>query len=158
MLHGDRYGMHRVIEPKGVLPQPAIRVDNTVEEIYDNEILCDVRTLNVDSASFTQIKKEANEDPLKIGKIILSIINRSGKLKNPITGSGGMFVGTVEKIGEAIKGKINLKEGDRIASLVSLSLTPLKISRVKKVHIDTDQVEIDGKAILFESGLWAKTT
>jgi L-erythro-3,5-diaminohexanoate dehydrogenase len=156
MLHGDRYGMHRVIGQKGILPQPAIRLNNSMDEIYDNEILCDVRTLNVDSASFTQIKKEANADPSEIGKIILSIVNHSGKLKNPITGSGGMFVGTVEKIGEALNNKIDLKVGDRIASLVSLSLTPLKINRVKKIHIDTDQVEIDGKAILFESGLWAK--
>ena len=28
-------------------------------EIYDNEILIDVQTLNIDSASFTQIKEQA---------------------------------------------------------------------------------------------------
>ena len=35
---GDIYGTHRVLEPKGVLPQPAEKIDNTME-IYDNEIL-----------------------------------------------------------------------------------------------------------------------
>ena len=41
---GDIYGTHRVIEPKGVLPQPADVVDNNME-IYDNEVLIDVHTL-----------------------------------------------------------------------------------------------------------------
>jgi len=153
---GDRYGMHRVIEPKGVLPQPALRVNNSMDEIWDNEILCSVKTLNIDSASFTQIKGEAGGDPARIEKIILSIVERFGKHKNPVTGSGGMFIGTVEKIGDALKGHIDLKEGDRIASLVSLSLTPLRIDKVRAVHTGTDQVDIDGKAILFESALWAR--
>ena len=46
---GDIYGTHRVIEPKGVLPQPADIVDNNME-IFDNEVLIDVHTLNIDSA------------------------------------------------------------------------------------------------------------
>ncbi|MBQ9961417.1 MAG: L-erythro-3,5-diaminohexanoate dehydrogenase, partial [Firmicutes bacterium] len=50
---GCPYGTHRVISPKGVLPQPADVIDNTME-IYDNEVLIDVKTLNVDSASFTE--------------------------------------------------------------------------------------------------------
>ena len=36
---GNKYGTHRVIEPKGVLPQPANKIDNNMDEIYDNEIL-----------------------------------------------------------------------------------------------------------------------
>ncbi|GAB4300887.1 MAG: L-erythro-3,5-diaminohexanoate dehydrogenase [Myxococcota bacterium] len=156
MKRGNRYGTHRVIEPKGVLPQPALKLDNNMDEIYDNEILCDVITLNVDSASFTQIKEEAGGDVEKIKKIMLSIVERFGKHKNPVTGSGGMFIGRVNKIGEALKGKIDLKTGDKIASLVSLSLTPLRIDKIKAVHIETDQVDIEGKAILFESAIWAK--
>ena len=42
---GDIYGTHRVISPKGALPQPADVLDNTME-IYDNEVLIDVHTLN----------------------------------------------------------------------------------------------------------------
>ena len=53
---GDIYGTHRVISPKGALPQPADVLDNTME-IYDNEVLIDVHTLNIDSASFTEIEK-----------------------------------------------------------------------------------------------------
>ncbi len=49
MKHGSPYGTHRVIEPLGVLPQGAWKIDNTME-MCDNEILIDVSALNIDSA------------------------------------------------------------------------------------------------------------
>lgn len=156
MKKGNKYGTHRVISPKGVLPQPADKLDNNMDEIYDNEILIDVQTLNIDSASFTQIKEQACGDKAKIAEIMLGIVEKQGKHRNPVTGSGGMLLGTVEKIGDALKGKIDLREGDKIATLVSLSLTPLRIDKIKDIRPDTDQVDIDGKAILFESGIYAK--
>ncbi len=152
---GDKYGSHRVIEPKGVLPQAAWKIDNDME-IYSNEILCDVITLNIDSASFTQIKEQANQDEQKIGEIILDTVAKRGKQHNPVTGSGGMFIGVVKEIGPDLKDKIDLKVGDKIASLVSLSTTPLKINKILKVKKDKEQVDIEGNAILFESGIWAK--
>lgn len=151
---GCPYGTHRVIEPKGVLPQPATRIDNTME-IYDNEILIDVQTLNVDSASFTQIEKQANGNIEEIKKIMMGLVEKQGKHKNPVTGSGGMLIGTVKEIGPALKGKTDLKVGDKLATLVSLSLTPLVIEEILEVRPDIDQVDIKGKAILFESGIYA---
>lgn len=156
MKKGNKYGTHRVIEPLGVLPQPANKIDNNMDEIFDNEILIDVQTLNVDSASFTQIEKQAGGDKEKIAQIMLDIVAKQGKHRNPVTGSGGMLLGTVEKIGDALIGKTDLKVGDKIATLVSLSLTPLRIDKVKDIRPDIDQVDIDGKAILFESGIYAK--
>ncbi|MGE0078318.1 MAG: L-erythro-3,5-diaminohexanoate dehydrogenase [Bacteroidales bacterium] len=156
MKKGNKYGTHRVIEPKGVLPQPANKIDNNMDEIYDNEILIDVQTLNIDSASFTDIEARANGDHKKIAEIMLDIVAKQGKHRNPWTGSGGMLLGTVEKIGDALAGKIDLKVGDKIATLVSLSLTPLRIDKIKEIRADVDQVDIDGKAILFESGIYAK--
>ncbi|MEX1383008.1 zinc-binding dehydrogenase [Lutibacter sp.] len=156
MKKGNKYGTHRVIEPKGVLPQPAVKVDNDFTEIYDNEILVDVDILNIDSASFTQIKEQADGDTDKIKEIILEIVSKQGKMKNPVTGSGGMFIGTVLKIGEALEGKRDLKVGDKIASLVSLSLTPLKIEKIISIKKDVDQVKVKAKAILFESGIYSK--
>ena len=35
--HGNKYGTHRVIEPVGVLPQPANKLNNNMDEIWDNE-------------------------------------------------------------------------------------------------------------------------
>ena len=151
---GCSLGTHRVLEPKGVLPQPATKIDNDME-IYDNEIRIEVETLNVDSASFTQIKEQAGGDIEKIKEIMKGIVAERGKHQNPVTGSGGMLIGTVEKIGSALKGKVDLKEGDKIATLVSLSLTPLVIEEIHEVRVDIDQVDITGKAILFESGIYA---
>lgn len=153
---GNKYGTHRVIEPKGVLPQPANKLDNNMDEIYDNEILIDVQTLNIDSASFTDIVNYAKGDIEEIKKEIFYAVELQGKHRNRRTGSGGMLLGTVEKIGDALKGKIDLKEGDKIATLVSLSLTPLRIDEILEIRQDVDQVDIKGKAILFESGIYAK--
>lgn len=156
MKKGCKYGTHRVIEPAGVLPQPAKKIDNNMDEFYDNEVLIDVQTLNIDSASFTQIEEQAGGDEVKIAEIMMGIVKEKGKHQNPVTGSGGMLIGTVEKIGPALEGKIDLKVGDKIATLVSLSLTPLRIDKIKEIRKDIDQVDIEGKAILFESGIFAK--
>ncbi len=153
---GNKYGAHRVIEPKGVLPQAATRVDNDMSVLYDNEILCDVETLNIDSASFKVILDKAGGDEKRVTEIIADIVAKAGKQKNPWTGSGGMFVGRVAKIGPALAGKIDLREGDPIASLVSLSQTPLKIKSFKAVRKDVDQVDVEAQAILFESAIWCK--
>ena len=152
---GNPFGAHRVIEPPGALPQPALKIDNNMERIWDNEILVDVDTLNVDSASFAQIKHQGADDADAIKGIILGIVGERGKLQNPVTGSGGIFTGTVSRIGERLRGR-DLAPGDRIASLVSLSLTPLRIDKVHEVRKDIDQVTISGQAILFESGIYAK--
>ncbi|MBS3873163.1 MAG: zinc-binding dehydrogenase [Firmicutes bacterium] len=152
---GCPYGTHRVISPLGVLPQPAWKIDNSMT-LYDNEILVDVLRLNIDSASFTEIKKRANYDDAAIRRIILDLVADRGKHHNPNTGSGGMFIGEVSAIGEKLQGKIDLAPGDRIASLVSLSLTPLAITEIIEVRQEIDQVAIKGQAILFASGIYAK--
>jgi L-erythro-3,5-diaminohexanoate dehydrogenase len=158
---GCRYGTHRVKEPKGVLPQPARVLDNDMSEIWDNELLIDVIRLNVDSASFHQIKNklvaQGHTDLDKaFAEHAVDLTNRTGKHKNEDTGSGGMLIGRVAQIGPNFEMKDKIAVGDKIASLVSLSLTPLKINKVKKVLLDKDQVEIEGQAILFSSGIYAK--
>ena len=155
MKKGNKYGTHRVIEPQGVLTQAAQKIDNNMSEIYSNEILVDVISLNVDSASFTQIKEEAGGDVEKIKAKIMEIVNERGKMQNPVTGSGGMLIGKIANIGDDLKDR-DIKVGDKIATLVSLSLTPLKIESINEVHINIDRVDITGQAILFESGLYAK--
>lgn len=154
-MKGCKYGTHRVIEPAGVLPQPAKKINNDMK-IYDNEILIDVQALNIDSASFTQIEEEAGHDVEKIKAKIMEIVGERGKQQNPVTGSGGMLIGTVAEIGKDLQGKIDLKVGDKIATLVSLSLTPLKIEQIIDVKPDIDRVEVKAQAILFESGIYAK--
>jgi hypothetical protein len=94
--------------------------------------------------------------PERVGEIVCGIVAQRGKLHNPVTGSGGMLIGTVAAMGSALAGKLGLQPGDRIATLVSLSLTPLRIDAIRAVHLERDQIEIDGQAVLFETGLFAR--
>ncbi|MCL2840679.1 MAG: L-erythro-3,5-diaminohexanoate dehydrogenase [Defluviitaleaceae bacterium] len=149
-----KYGTHRVIEPKGVLPQAALKISNDMN-MYSNEILIDVQSLNIDSASFTQIRTAAKDNQDEIKAKILEIVNSRGKMQNPVTGSGGMLIGTIAKIGDKLSIP-DLKVGDKIATLVSLSLTPLKINSINAIHMEIDRVDVDAQAILFETGIYAK--
>ncbi len=53
-------------------------------------------------------------------------------------------------------GAPGLAVGDRVATLVSLSLTPLRVDRVKAVRPASAQLDVDGEAVLFASGAYAK--
>jgi len=154
--NGNPFGSHRVLAPAGVLPQPAEKVNNDFSGIWDNEILIQVEVLNIDSASFTQIKNTVNGDEQKIGERIIEIVGQRGKMHNPVTGSGGVLIGEVIGMGDRIKDKRDLAIGDKIVTLVSLSLTPLRVDKILGVKKNIDQVLIQGQAVLFESGIYAK--
>jgi L-erythro-3,5-diaminohexanoate dehydrogenase len=150
----SRYGTHRVIEPQGVLPQAAIKIDaNPI--CYPPECLIDVDILNIDSASFHQIKEACNHDESRMKDMILSIVKNQGKMQNPVTKSGGMLIGKVIEKGDSFNHP-DLHVGDKIATLVSLSLTPLSIDEIISINLKNEQVKIKGKAILFDSGIYAK--
>ncbi len=51
---------------------------------------------------------------------------RPGQMQNPVTGSGGMLLGTVREVGP--DSPLGLRVGQRVATLVSLTLTPLRIT------------------------------
>ena len=148
-------GSHRVVEPAGALPQTAWKVDNT-PHARANEILCAVETLNIDSASFKQITEACGDDPRAIGAHIMATVHERGKQHNAVTGSGGMFIGRVLEIGAVLAARDDIAVGDRLASLVSLTLTPLFLDAVDDVDVATGQVRVRGKAILFESGIYAR--
>jgi L-erythro-3,5-diaminohexanoate dehydrogenase len=148
-------GAHRVLEPGDAMPQDAWRIDNT-PVAGSSELLCEVEALNIDSASFKQLCDACDGDPLRVGQQVAQTVRERGKQHNPVTGSGGMFVGRVIQIGEELQRSIDLQPGDRIASLVSLTLTPLHIEAIERVDIATGRIWLRGKAILFASGLWAR--
>jgi len=65
-----------------------------------------------------------------------------------VTGSGGMLTGVVAEAGP--RSPLGLAPGDRIATLVSLSLTPLAITDgLARWDGRSEQVPCDGHAILF---------
>lgn len=152
----DALGIQRVISPKGVLPQQAERIDPLLP-IAEDELLIEVESLNIDSASFHQISEACGGDVGKIEKHILDLVTRRGKHHNPVTGSGGMLIGHVTQIGPQFPiAEKPVHVGDRIATLVSLTLTPLHVDQIIKIHPKVDRVDIKGQAILFGSGIFAR--
>jgi len=147
----ERFGTHRSIEPSGVLPQQA-RVLDATSPLGAEELAIDVDYLNIDSASWHQIRETCDGDLARMSATIEAIVAERGKMQNPVTGSGGMLVGTVSELGSHRR---EPPVGTRIATLVSLTLTPLVLDEI--VHLDpsSEKVKVRGRAILFGSGIYA---
>ena len=149
--NSERFGMHRSLEPAGALPQQARKLDTT-SPLATGEMLVDVEYLNIDSASWHQLRSATNSDEQAMRHMIEDIVWSRGKMHNPVTGSGGMLVGTVAELGPGREGPA---VGTRIASLVSLTLTPLQLHDIIELDPASEQVRIKGRAILFESSNYA---
>src|SRR4051812_42486793 len=121
---GSPIGLHRVVEPAGVLPQAAWRLDPS-PELWDDEVRISVERLNLDAASFRQLREKHGGDGDLVRAEVAEIIDTRGKMHNPVTGSGGMLVGRVDEV--APGSPLGLTAGQRIATLVSLTLTPLAV-------------------------------
>jgi L-erythro-3,5-diaminohexanoate dehydrogenase len=144
---GSPLGLHRVLEPAGVLPQAAWRLDARAA-IWPDEVRVALRWLNLDAASFRQLREANDGDAGKMRAAVLDIVATRGKMQNPVTGSGGMLTGVVAETGP--DSPLGLKNGDEIATLVSLSLTPLVITDgLARWDGASEQVPCEGHAILF---------
>src|ERR687885_1747236 len=124
-LASSPVGLHRVLEPAGVLPQAAWRLDPS-PQLWPDEVRVRVERLNLDAASYRQLATKHAGDGAAIRAEVLDIVGTRGKMHNPVTGSGGMLVGTVAQVGP--ESPLGLAAGDRVATLVSLTLTPLHIA------------------------------
>ncbi len=146
-------GLHRVLEPVGVLPQAAARLDAR-PEIGADEVRVRVQRLNLDAASFRQLSEKHAGDGAAVRAEVLAIVAARGKMHNPVTGSGGMLIGVVEAVGP--DSPLPVKPGDRVATLVSLTLTPLRITDgLAGWDGASEQVPADGTAILFARSIVA---
>jgi len=142
------YGINRVMEPRNVLPTSAWKIDNS-RDIYPNEIRIGIRKLHIETTNFKQICLECNNDPEKIKERIIDIVIKRGKLHNPVTDTGGVAFGVVEKIGEAYNNELGLKVGDEIICNASLATIPLYISRINHIDMAYSQIDAEGYAIAF---------
>jgi L-erythro-3,5-diaminohexanoate dehydrogenase len=147
-------GLHRVLAPAGVLPQAAERLDNT-PEIWPDEVRIAVDRLNLDAASYRQMFERHAGDGAAVRREVLEIVATRGKMQNPVTGSGGMLVGVVEEVGPA--SPLDLEVGERVATLVSLTLTPLRITdELDRWDGLSEQVPAAGSAVLFARSVVAR--
>jgi L-erythro-3,5-diaminohexanoate dehydrogenase len=146
-------GVHRVLEPAGALPQAARRLDAD-PRVGPDEVRIGVHRLNLDAASYRQLSEEHRGDGEAVRAAVLGIVESRGKMHNPVTGSGGMLIGVVEEVGD--DSPLGLQPGDRVASLVSLTLTPLRITDgLAGWNGRSEQVPAEGTAILFARSIAA---
>src|SRR3954463_5983638 len=147
-------GVHRVLDPAGVLPQAARRLDAD-PGIAPDEVRIAVQRLNLDAASFRQLSESCAGDGEAVRDTVLDIVATRGKLQNPVTGSGGMLIGAVDAVGP--ESPLGLAVGQRVATLVSLSLTPLLITDgLAGWDGCSEQVPAAGHAILFGRSIAAR--
>ena len=148
-------GLHRVLEPAGAtLPQAAQRLDAS-PELWPDEVRVSVETLNLDAASFRQLTEKHGGDGAAVRAEVLDIVATRGKMQNPVTGSGGMLIGTVEEVGP--ESTLGLAPGDHVATLVSLSLTPLVVTdALTGWDGRSERVPARGHAILFGRSIAAQ--
>lgn len=140
-------GLSRVVEPVGVLPQAAWKLDAR-PEIGPDEVRIRVERLNLDAASYRQLAGKHDGDGAAVRAEVLEIVRSRGKMHNPVTGSGGMLIGVVDEVGP--ESPLPVKAGDRVATLVSLTLTPLVIDDgLERWDGMGEQVPASGHAILF---------
>jgi L-erythro-3,5-diaminohexanoate dehydrogenase len=66
-----------------------------------------------------------------------------------------MLIGRVRSVGSHHPASASVRPGDRVATLVSLTLTPLELFEIRAVHAKSERVDVRGRAILFASGVFA---
>jgi NADPH:quinone reductase-like Zn-dependent oxidoreductase len=153
-MNSSPVGLHRVLEPPGVLPQAARRLDPD-PRIREDEVRVRLERLNLDAASYRQLHTAHGGDPDAIRAEVLEIVRSRGKMHNPVTGSGGMLIGVVDEVGP--RSPLGLRPGMRIATLVSLTLTPLRIDDdLRRWDGRSEQVPAEGHAILFARSIAAE--
>ena len=120
-------GLHRVLEPAGVLPQAAWRLDRG-PAIWPDEVRVRVERLNLDAASFRQLTRRTDGRPgQRSGTAVLEIVADARQDAEP-GDRLGRHAHRRRGGGRPGSRRWAWRPGDRVATLVSLSLTPLVIT------------------------------
>jgi L-erythro-3,5-diaminohexanoate dehydrogenase len=149
----ERFGAHRVLAPAGALPQAADRLDAT-SPVRASELELDVELLNLDSTSHRQIAEASGGDAGAMAAHIAEIVAAHGKMHNPVTGSGGILVGRARAAGPAFPLGGSWPEV-RVATLASLTLTPLRLDAVGPLDPGSPQIPVRGRAFVSATMPWA---
>lgn len=148
----DQLGAGRVIEPRGSLPQPAERLDPS-GPVRPHELEVAVERLYLDSTSHRNLRERAGADPRLMLELIREIVDARGKMHNPETESGGVLLGRVSAVGGHCDEPPAV--GDRIVTLGSLTLTPLRLEEIRHLDPVSPQVAVRGTAYVFDRAAWA---
>ncbi len=148
----QQLGADRVLDPLGALPQRAERLDPS-GPVRPYELEVAVERLCLDSTSLRNIRERAAGDVDRMVARVIEIVESRGKMHNPETESGGVLLGTVTAVGERYQSPP--ARGDRIATLASLTLTPLRLDSVRSLDPGSPQIEVSGTAYVCDRAAWA---
>ncbi len=148
---GEGLGVDRVLAPSGVLPQPAERLDPS-GPVRPREFEIAVDRLCLDATSFENVRAAADSDPARMADRVLEIVAARGKMHNPETDSGGVALGTVSAVGNELEG--GPAQGDRVVTLASLTLTPLRLEEITELDPGSAQIGVRGTAYMPQSAPW----
>ena len=143
----ERAGAHRVLEPRGGLPQPAWRVDPHAP-LRPSELALAVERISLDSWSFRQLWGEAEGDEGRFADLLFAVVHDRGKLHNPVTDSGGTLIGAVSELGGPAGAARGFQVGERVVPLTSCSAIPLALDRILAVNPAASEIEVEGRAVL----------
>lgn len=146
----NSFGSNRVVECKGTVPTIAWKLDNSLE-ISDNEMLISVDTIKLEESNFRQICNECEYNKAKIGRKIQYIVNKRGKLHNPVTDSGGICSGRIVRAGSSYSRSDIPDKETRIICATSLTSLPMYIESVEDVDFNYSLIMVKGYVIAFES-------
>ncbi len=149
-MTAKNYGLDRVLEPRGMVPAAAWKIDNR-RELGSREFRIRLERIHLEWDSFQQICSSCGFDEEKVRRKIADIIDKRGKLHNPFTGSGGILTGTVEELGTELDMEDAPQPGERICCITSLTCIPLYIQSIREIDYRYGQLICDGYAILFET-------
>ncbi|MDQ4129542.1 MAG: zinc-binding alcohol dehydrogenase, partial [Actinomycetota bacterium] len=142
----SEFGVHRSIEPVGVLPQEAWRLDNH-PRLWPCEARLDVDVLALDPAVFRRLRDEMEGHPGKMRARVLETVAERSKFQDPSTGAAGSLLGRVSEIGAGHPQ--GLRVGARVALPSALGLTPLWLADIAAWDGTSALVPARGHAIVF---------
>lgn len=145
-LDAGMLGTERTLDPVGVLTHMA-RVLDARTPASEFEAALDVERLAIDATSYRVIRERCDGDPERMAGTIADIVGERGKMENPWTGSGGVLMGRVSRVGESHR-MTALRTGERVVPLASLIAIPLRLDSVGPVDPSSAHVPVQGSAIV----------
>lgn len=127
-------GVRRCLEPPGVTPQAAWRLDNR-PDLWPGERRVDVELVALDPVWMRRLRDACEGDGPAMRRSLLETLAERGKLHDPVTGAGGTLVG---RLG-----------GVLVALPSGLSTVPLWLTGVAGWDGRTPTVPADGYAVVF---------
>ena len=146
-----KFGIDRVLEPKGSIPVAAWKLDNS-KKIRSDEIRVALEWIDLERDNMDQLASISEYDPDETRARIMKIISERGKFHNPYTESSGVFYGVIDACGNDVELSLKgLKIGDHVVGACPLAALPTFIEEISELDFNYSQIKVKGYVICFGS-------